>query len=149
MNKKIGLLLLSSFIISFSHAADLSGKWKTVDDKTGYSRADVEMSKNADGTYSGKIITIRNLPGKALDELCRKCQGSLKNAPYVGLEIVSGFKQDPNNPNEYVNGRVLDPLSGKVYSGKVKINAKNTRLNMRGYIGVSLLGRSVTWVRLE
>ncbi|AXQ21033.1 DUF2147 domain-containing protein [Acinetobacter wuhouensis] len=146
--KKI-LLCCLSLITSLSHAYDLTGKWKTVDDKTGYSRADVEIVKNPDGTYSGKIYTIRPLPGKPLEPKCLQCKGNLKNAPYVGLQIISGFKQDPNSPNEFIDGQVLDPLSGKVYKGKAKVNAKNNRLNMRGYIGVSMLGRSVTWLRIE
>ena len=147
-NKIITILLYASFSCT-TFAADLAGKWKTVDDTTGYSRADVEITKTADGTYIGKIIRIRPLPDKPLDPLCSHCKGDLKNKPYVGLQIVSGFKANPENPNEYINGTVLDPLSGKTYKGKAKINPKNTRLTMRGYIGVSMLGRSVTWIRIE
>jgi len=149
MNKKILMFLGSALLFNASYAANLAGKWKTVDDKTGYSRADVEITKKSDGTYIGKIITIRTLPGKPLEERCLNCRGDLKNTPFVGLQILSGFKQNPDDPNEYTNGQVLDPLSGKVYHGKAKINAKNTRLTMRGYIGVSALGRSVTWIRIE
>jgi len=149
MIKKTLLVLCCSLVTHLSYANDLAGKWKTVDDKTGYSRADVEISKNADGTYSGKIITIRPLPDKPLEPKCTNCTGELKNKPYVGLQIISGFQQNPNDPTEYIKGNVLDPLSGKVYKGKAKINARNTRLTMRGYIGVSMLGRSVTWIRIE
>lgn len=149
MIKKILYLCCCVSISTLSYANDLTGLWKTVDDKTGYSRADVEISKNADGSYSGKIITIRPLPDKPLEPLCLNCKGNLKNKPFVGLQIISGFRQNPDNPNEYLNGNVLDPLSGKIYKGKAKVNAKNTRLSMRGYIGVSMLGRSVTWIRMN
>lgn len=149
MKNKIYSILLCTLFTSSTFAADLAGKWKTIDDKTGYSRADVEIVKNSDGTYSGKIYAIRPLPDKPLESKCSHCQGDLKNKPYVGLQIISGFKQNPNNAEEYINGQVLDPLSGKVYKGKAKLNAKNNRLSMRGYIGVSMLGRSVTWIRIE
>lgn len=145
-------ILFSTLFISTTYGFDLSGKWKTIDDKTGYSRANVEITKNADGTYHGKIISIKLLPGKSIEDLqdkCIACKGNLKNAPYVGLEIINGFVQNPKNPNEYINGKVLDPITGNVYSGKAKINDKNTRLSMRGYIGISAIGRSVTWIRLE
>ena len=105
------------------------------------------MTKNSDGSYTGKIVTIRPLPDKPLVDVCVNCKGSLKNKPLVGLEIVSGFKQNPKSPLEYINGKVLDPLSGNVYNGKAKINARGNRVSLRGYIGVSMLGRSTTWVR--
>ena len=146
---KIILLCCLGLLSSISYASDLTGKWKTVDDKTGYSRADVEIIKNSDGTYSGKIYAIRPLPDKPLEPRCLQCKGNLKNTPYVGLQIISGFKQNPNNPNEFIDGQVLDPLSGKVYKGKAKLNGRNNRLSMRGYIGVSMLGRGVTWLRIE
>lgn len=149
MKKKICIALLSVLFTNTIFAADLTGKWKTVDDKTGYSRADVEIFKNADGTYSGKIYAIRPLPDKPLEPKCINCKGDLKNTPFVGLKIISGFKQSPDNPNEFINGQVLDPLSGKTYKGIAKVNAKNTRLSIRGYIGVSMLGRNVTWIRIE
>ena len=39
------------------------GKWKTIDDRTGYSRADVVVKKNSDGTYTGTIVETRTVPG--------------------------------------------------------------------------------------
>lgn len=145
--KKIYSLICALFFITTTSANDFAGKWKTIDDKTGFSRADVLVTKNNDGTYSGKIVKIRPLPDKPLVETCSKCKGALKDRPYVGLEIVSGFKQKTNSEFEYVDGRILDPLSGNVYHGKAKINARGNRITLRGYIGVSMLGRSTTWVR--
>ena len=83
MIKKLLYLCCCVSISTLSYANDLTGLWKTVDDKTGYSRADVEITKSADGSYSGKIITIRPLPDKPLEPLCLNCKGNLKNKPYV------------------------------------------------------------------
>lgn len=143
------LTFLLTLISSTIYANDIAGKWKTVDDKTGFSRADVEIFKNTNGTYSGKIINIRPLPNKPLVEKCINCKGPQKNANFVGLEIINGFIQNPERSNEYLNGKILDPLSGKTYRGKINLNSKNTKLNLRGYIGVSALGRSATWIRIE
>ena len=153
--KKIAVILLLALNSPFTFAEensneilDLSGKWKTIDDQTGFSRGDVLVTKNPDGTYSGKIIAIRPLPGKPLVSVCTKCKDDLKDAPFIGLRVISHFKQDPNKPLEYINGRMLDPLSGNVYRGKARLSSNGKRLILRGYIGVSMLGRNQSWVRI-
>ncbi len=107
------------------HASDMTGIWKTIDDQTGYSRGDVTVVKNADGTYSGTLTAIRPLPYKPLVGSMLKMQRQdLKMLTLVGLEIIKGFKSGPKHPIEYSNGTVLDPLSGNVYKGKAKLIAK-------------------------
>ena len=64
--------------------------------------------------------------------------------PWWISKLSKDLKPDPQHPNEYRNGTVLDPLSGNVYKGKAKLSANGKRLTMRGYIGVSALGRSTT-----
>ena len=130
-------------------ANDIVGKCKTIDDQTGYSRADVLITKNNAGIYTAKIIAIRPLPYKPLVETCNKCKGDLKGKPYVGLEIMSGFQRHPKDPNQFQGGHVLDPLSGNVYKGKAKLSENGKRLSLRGYVGVSALGRSTTWIRTD
>lgn len=147
--KKWCMLILGSLFISSVFAADMAGTWRTVDDKTGYSRADVLITKHADGSYTGKIITIRPLLGKPLEPLCLHCKGNLKNTPFVGLQILSGFRANPKNPNEFTQGKVLDPLSGNEYHGNAKLSPRGNRMTLRGYVGISLLGRSATWIRIE
>ena len=148
MFKRIGYLILLIVPCAVT-ANDIVGKWKTIDDQTGYSRADVMITKNGDGSYSGKIIAIRPLPYKPLVETCEKCKGDLKGKPYVGLEIMTGFYRSQKDPNEFQGGHVLDPLSGNLYKGKAKLSATGKHLSMRGYVGVSALGRSTTWIRDE
>ncbi len=67
-----------------------------MDDQTGYSRGDVTIVKNADGTYSGTLTAIRPMPYKPLVEVCLKRKGKLKYAPLVSLEVIKGFKADPS-----------------------------------------------------
>ncbi len=123
------------------------GKWKTIDDRTGYSRADVVVKKNSDGTYTGTIVETRTVPGRPKMETCTKCPGHLKNKPYIGLPFIYGFKQNPDNPYEYMDGKILDPIGGKIYKGKARIATNGKHMTLRGYVGVSVIGRSVTWIK--
>jgi uncharacterized protein (DUF2147 family) len=89
---------------------------------------------------------IRVFPGPDEDQnpKCEKCEGALKNAPIVGLRILSGLKKDGD---EYTGGEILDPENGEVYSSNLHLIDGGNKLSVRGYIGVSLLGRSQTWIR--
>lgn len=77
---------------------------------------------------------------------CDRCEGTNKNAPVVGLVILSGLTKVGD---EYVGGQILDPDNGKVYRSKVRLTDNGKKLSVRGYIGVPMLGRSQTWVRQE
>ncbi len=151
MNKKI---ILGAFALSITcffqvQAADLAGRWKTIDDKTGYARAEVLISKLKDGSYTGKIVKVHAIPNRSAIDHCEKCEGKLKNAPLIGLPIFSGFHQDDANKNEYINGKVIDPLTGNTYQGKGQLNARGNVLTLRGYLGTTLLGRTVSWIRID
>ncbi len=151
MNTKIMLSILLMLTCSFIHAKtlDLVGTWKAIDDKTGYARADVLITKKENGGYLGTIIKVHAIPNRAPVEYCEKCKGALKNAPLLGLPILSGFKQNPKKADEFIDGQVLDPLSGHVYRTKGRLNTRGNVLTLRGYIGTSLLGRTVSWIRVD
>lgn len=151
MNTKIilsGLALIASSMIH-AETPDLAGTWKTIDDKTGYARADVLITKQKNGIYLGKIIKVHAIPNRPAIDHCEKCKGAFKNAPLIGLPIFSGFKQNPKNKDEFIDGHVLDPLSGHIYQGKGRLNTLGNVLTLRGFIGTSLLGRTVSWIRTE
>ena len=65
----------------------------------------------------------------------------------MGLEVFNGLKYD--GENKYNDGKILDPLSGKIYNLKAKQTPNGKRLLLRGYIGISAIGRTQTWIRLE
>lgn len=147
--KKMVAVSIFSMITTFSFASEdlILGKWKTVDDRTGYSRADVLVKKNSDGTYTGTIVETRAVPGRPKMEICENCPNDLKGKPYIGLPFIFGFKQDPKKPNEYIDGKVLDPIGGKIYKSKAKVLNNGRRMTIRGYVGISMIGRSVTWIK--
>lgn len=127
---------------SIAMAEPLNGStWRTFDDATGKPKAIVQF-ENKNGVLTGTIT--QRLEGSTITN-CVKCSGALKNRPLVGLPIISGLKANGNN--QYDQGEVLDPLTGKTYKLKGKLSADGQTLEMRGFIGFSMLGRTQTWKR--
>jgi uncharacterized protein (DUF2147 family) len=139
--------LILSVMSSLSFAEDITGMWQSIDDKTGAPKALVEIRKEANGTYAGKIVKITPRAGYTPKETCVDCPAPYTNKPILGLDVMTGLKQGEGL--NYVNGRILDPNSGKVYSMKAKLSSNGKRLHLRGYVGVSALGRNQIWIRAE
>jgi uncharacterized protein (DUF2147 family) len=119
------------------------GLWKTIDDETGKPKSLVRITEN-NGQLSGKIEKLFREPSEEQNPTCVKCEGANKDQPIVGMTILSGLKKDGDT---YDGGQVLDPKNGKTYKAKVTLKDGGKKLDMRGYIGTPLLGRTQTWVR--
>lgn len=143
-NKTIVAILLSTVSASL-WAQDISGNWKNIDDKTGESKAVIEIRKESNGSYTGKVIKVTPRPGYTPKENCINCPAPYTNKPILGMDILKGLTFVKND--QYAGGKIIDPLTGKIYSMKAKLSSSGKRLSMRGYIGVSALGRSQTWIR--
>lgn len=145
-----GFLGLSiTFTSLMTYAASIEGYWKSIDDRTGEQQSIVEIRKGADGRYHGKIAYRYPVPGGAALINCTKCPPPYTNQPILGLEILSGFKEDPDKRNAYVDGKVLEAKSGKIYKGKANLSTDGKRLRLRGYVGISALGRTQVWIRTD
>jgi uncharacterized protein (DUF2147 family) len=94
------------------------------------------------GKLFGRVTAAR--PGRDSNSLCDKCSGELKNQHIMGMIVLRNFHPEGD---DWVGGTLLDPENGKVYKGKIWA-VGNDKLGMRGYVGISLIGRSATWVRL-
>lgn len=126
----------------FSAAAQgVTGKWKTIDDETGEAKSIVEIYEQ-NGKIYGKVVEILN-PAKK-DAKCTKCDGADKNKPILGFVIIRGLEKDDD---EYTDGDIIDPNKGKTYSCTIKLIGKD-KLDVRGYLGLSFIGRSQTWTRV-
>ncbi|SEV92859.1 Uncharacterized conserved protein, DUF2147 family [Chryseobacterium wanjuense] len=135
MRKLLLTLVLSLFsVMSF---AQIEGKWKTIDDETKQAKSLVEIYKKSDGKYYGKISQLLIKPENAN---CVNCKDDRKNKPILGMEIIRGLKKDGN---EFTGGTITDPKTGKTYKCTITRNGDN--LNVRGYIGLSLIGRTQIW----
>lgn len=149
MNKsKLGLMLIATFMTGTIYAQDLTGTWQQIDDKTGSPKALIEIRQDRNGTYAGKIVKVTPRPGYTPQKTCNKCPAPYTNQPILGMDVLTGLKQVGDSVN-YEKGRVIDPLSGKIYDAKVRLSSNGKRLTLRGYVGVSALGRSQTWIRQE
>lgn len=150
MKKIISLSIFTGLVIANTAALaqDISGTWQQIDDKTGSPKAVIEIRKESNNTYTGKITKITPRPGYTPRERCNNCPAPYTNQPILGMEILKGLKQ-VEGTNNYEKGRVIDPLSGKFYDAKMKLSATGKRLSLRAYLGVSALGRNQTWLRIE
>ncbi|MCH7312555.1 DUF2147 domain-containing protein [Acinetobacter sp. ANC 4805] len=147
--KKCFLGIALVFTSISSYATSIEGYWKSIDDRTGEQLSIVEIRKGTDGYYHGKIVyRYSNSHGIKLEN-CIKCPAPYTNHPILGLEILSSLKDDPENPNAYIDGRIMEPTSGRVYKGKALVTSDGKRLRMRGYMGISALGRTVVWLRTD
>ncbi|WP_286716636.1 DUF2147 domain-containing protein [Acinetobacter sp. UBA2581] len=149
MNKsKLGLMLIATFMTGTIYAQDLTGTWQQIDDKTGSPKALIEIRQDSNGTYAGKIVKVTPRPGYTPQKTCNKCPAPYTNQSILGMDVLTGLKQVGDSVN-YEKGRVIDPLTGKIYDAKVRLSSNGKRLTLRGYVGVSALGRSQTWIRQE
>lgn len=117
------------------------GQWQVIDDE-GKPGGHVETYLVA-GRLFGKVTQSR--PQRPPNEPCTKCPGELKDRPVLGMVIIRDFHPEGDR---WVGGTVLDPENGKVYKGKLWSIGED-KLRLRGYVGITLLGRSETWVRLR
>ena len=119
------------------------GLWKTIDDETGKPKALVRVTEE-NGALQGKIEKLFRGPNEDQNPKCTECTDSRKNQPIIGMTIVSGLKKDGN---EYTGGEILDPAKGKVYKSKATLRDGGQKLEVRGYIGAPMFGRSQVWQR--
>ncbi len=132
----IGLLL----ICQYSFSQTIIGKWVTIDDETGNKKAIVELFEDH-GKLFGKIIDI--LEHEKRRQKCTKCEGADKDKPILGLNIIKGMSKTEDG---YEGGEITDPKNGKAYRCMISFGGKD-KLIVRGYLGISLFGRSQTWIR--
>jgi uncharacterized protein (DUF2147 family) len=120
------------------------GLWKTIDDHTGKPEALIRITEN-NGELRGKIEKLFLDIGEK-NPKCDKCEGAQKDQPIIGMTILSGMKQEGT---EYGDGQILDPANGKMYKSRMSLADNGKKLNVRGYIGIPMLGRTQTWLREE
>lgn len=143
------MFIISVIFISSVSAANLDspiGYWKTIDDVTGKPKSIIQIYETSNHTLNGKVMRIYPSPGKDQNELCDACKGEKHNQRIVGMVILEGMKQDGK---KWSGGEIMDPKNGKTYRCTLKTVANGTRLQVHGYIGISLLGRTQTWLRVE
>lgn len=140
------LCLLSVFVSPLTLAANHTptGLWKSIDDNSGKPRSLIRITENH-GEYSA-VIEKGLLATDTADAVCDKCTDARKGKRIIGMTIVEGIKLKGDN---YEGGEILDPENGKTYRCKMTLDETGNKLEVRGYIGISLFGRSQIWTREE
>lgn len=151
MNRLSAALLTAAVMASpaawAASADDILGVWNNQEKS-----ARIEIFKCA-VNYCGRIISLteptypagstEGVPGSPKVDN-NNPDPALRKAPIVGLQILSGFSYE--NDATWKNGTIYDPKNGKTYSAKMTLTSPG-ELNVRGYIGISLIGRTTVWTR--
>ena len=138
----LGLLLLVLPMSAFAQASPV-GTWTTIDDATGQPKSVIEVYETADGKLAGRVARVLHST-RGPNPLCEKCRGERKDQPIEGMVILWGMQR---SGDEWKGGQILDPATGKVYSATMRPVAGGKQLQVRGFVGFSLLGRTQLWVR--
>jgi uncharacterized protein (DUF2147 family) len=147
MSLLVQVLLVVTLSCSSVLAAEPSatGLWRTIDDSTGKARGLVRIAE-VSGQYQGKLEKTFPQPGEDSNPKCDKCSGTRRDQPVIGMTILWGMTKQGE---DYQGGEVLDPENGKIYRAKMKLEDGGKTLHVRGFIGISLLGRTQIWLREE
>ena len=144
-------ILLSSIIglssgVTFAQSTDPAiGIWKTIDDKTNQPASLIKIEE-VNGQLEGTIIKTYPLEGRPVLISCNLCKDERKDKPLIGMKIMTDLKKD--GAGTWSGGKILDPKEGEVY--KVKLATEDgKKMDVRGYIGISLLGRTQVWYKAE
>ncbi len=142
--------MLLQMIAAAAYAAgadDILGVWNNQEKD-----AKIEIQKCGDN-YCGKIVWLKapnypegsneGVPGTPKVDH-NNPDRNLRSSPVVGLQIVRDFSYA--GENTWSGGRVYDPKNGRTYRGKLTL-VSPAQLNLRGFIGISLIGRTAVWTR--
>ncbi len=157
MMRRLGILGAASSLLLFqvmviastatqagTDAPTADGIWRQVDE-SGKVGALVTITNEGD-VFVGRLSRLFIDPGDDPNPVCANCPGDKHNQPFLGLVFIEGMKQSGLN---YNGGTILDPETGDIYKAKMSLSADGKKLTVRGYLGLSIFGRSQIWTRVE
>ena len=136
------LPMLAAIPVSAQNGDAVLGIWQSE-----HGSARIQIFKTG-GDYNGKIVWLK----EELDESGKhktdenNPSESLKKKPIIGLEALSDFTYKGDGVWE--GGTVYDPRSGKKYSCKLAVNGDG-QLEVRAFMGISLIGKTQIWTRVK
>jgi len=146
-NLAVACLLAGAAFGAAAQATSPAGLWRTIDDSSKKDKSLVRIVE-ANGVYTGKVEKIVD-PDSPKDAVCKDCSDERKDKPILGMTIIRNMKQSGDDKTVFEGGDILDPNNGKVYKSKMKLIDGGSKLEVRGYIGTPMLGRTQTWIRAE
>lgn len=148
MNAMKSLLVAAALMLAsnLACAADSPvGTWRSIDDKTKLERSIITITEES-GELKGVVEKLFDQPGDDPAHLCKECKGERKDKPILGMTILWGLKKDGDT---WAGGEIFDPKNGKTYRCKMTLSEDGKSLNVRGFIGISLIGRTQIWHRMQ
>jgi uncharacterized protein (DUF2147 family) len=139
-------VLFSAMAAAALAAPRPDGVWQIISDQDGKPRALIRVA-TVNGTLQG--VLTASLRGEDPNRLCDKCSGARHTQKIIGMQVLWGLKADPSNPLNYDGGQILDPDSGNIYGAKLSESADGKTLTVRGFLGISLIGRTQIWHRVS
>lgn len=139
-----GLLSAAASLGCLAQETSPAGLWKSIDDATGKPAAMIRI-RQANGEFTAQIETLLRPHADDPNPTCERCPGSRKGQPVAGLVILSGMRRQGAT---YSGGEILDPENGKTYRCNMTLSPDGSRLEVRGYIGAPLFGRTQIWTRV-
>ena len=133
---------------ALAHAqATPAGLWKTIDDEGKKEQSLIRITE-AGGVYTGRLEKLLD-PTTKPDAVCDLCTDERKDKPIVGMTLIKGVKHSESDKARWDGGEILDPNNGKSYKVRLTLGDGGKTLAVRGYIGMPMLGRTQTWIRVE
>ena len=138
----IALCALAVSVFSTTASAESTpvGTWRAIDDVSHQVKALIRIEQLPNGELAGQIVKLLQHP----DAVCDQCEGERKGKPDLGMTILWGLRPDGD---AWSGGHILDPQSGEIYRAELKLLGDGGRMEVRGFVGFSLLGRSQIWLR--
>ena len=123
------------------------GLWKTIDDETKKEKSLIRVTETG-GVLTGTLEKFLD-PATKPDVVCDKCSDERKDKSILGMTLVRNVNKNASDTALWDGGDILDPNNGKVYKARLKPVDGGQKLEVRGYIGVPMIGRTQTWIRVE
>lgn len=143
------VMTLSLGLLTLAAHAQMSpvGLWRSIDDESKQPKAEIRITqKTADGLSGVVEKGLQNNPNT--EPNCNLCTDDRKGQPKIGMEIIRGGQQIDGKA-VWEGGKILDPENGKNYSLRLTPIDGGKKLEVRGFIGAPILGRTQTWIRVQ
>jgi len=126
-------------------APGIEGRWLTFDAETHSPRSIVQIAREGDHV-TGRIVELYLKEGEDPDPECNLCRGPQRGRKIRGLPILD---LRAGEDHVHFNGTVLDPENGVTYRCEATLESRGQGLELHGYVGLPIFGRSEHWSRTK